>query len=571
MKGVRVAAFAAAWAIGTMAALCVSSGPAAAQGPAPGAGGGAATSAPAGALRFAIHSFAIAGNTVLGPEEVEDAVYPFLGDDKTLADAEGARAALERRLQARGFLSVLVTLPPQEVKDREVRLEIVEARVGQRRITGATAFLPSGIAAGVPSLTPGRVPNFERVQDELAALQAEAPDLKLTPVVAAGRVPTEIDIEVKVEDRLPLHGHAEANTRQSFNTTRGRVDAALRFDNLWQRRHSASLLWIVSPRETDQSNTLVAGYALPQGRGPEAARWSFSLVSSDSSTPSSLGGATVVRGEQLGLRWRRGVATPVAGLARGLSLGGDFKNNRDRTAVGSGITTGTGSLRYAVLSAGFDESFLSDDGMQTSWDIGLALGPSGINRRAVACNGRPADQFACKRFGAEAGFEVLKFNLSQRLALPFAPRGWALAWRLQGQLAADPLASGEQIGAGGLDSVRGYHEYEQVGDAGFVGSLEVGAPGWALWRGATLNAVAYLDGAILRTHRALPGEVPNARLRSIGLGLRLAAAPGLRAQLDVALPLATTLKADSNGTPQAASGPGSNNELRVDFSLRQNF
>lgn len=571
MKGVRVAAFAAAWAIGTMAALSATSGPAAAQGPAPGAGGGAASSAPAGALRFAIHSFAVVGNTVLAPEEVEDAVYPFLGDAQTLADAEGARAALERRLQARGFLSVVVTLPPQELTNNEVRLEIVEARVGQRRVTGATAFLPSGIAAGLPSLAPGTVPDFERLQDELAALQGAAPDLKLTPVVAAGRVPSEIDVEIRVEDRLPLHGHAEANTRQSFNTERGRLDASLRYDNLWQRRHSASLLWIVSPTATDQADTLVAGYSLPVGTGAQAARLSFSLVGSDSATPSSLGGATVVRGEQFGLRWRRGVATPVAGLARGLSLGLDLKNNRDRTAVGSGITTGTGSLRYAVLSAGFDEFMQSEDGTQTSWDIGLALGPKGINRRTVACNGRPSDQFACKRFGAEPGFELLKFSATQRGPLPFAPRGWTLAWRLQGQLAADPLASGEQIGAGGLDSVRGYHEYEQVGDAGFAGSLEVGAPGWTPWRGATLQAVAYLDGAVLRTHRALPGEAPNARLRSVGLGLRLGAAAGLRAQLDVAVPLATTLKADSAGTLQSASGPGSANELRVDFSLRQSF
>jgi hemolysin activation/secretion protein len=558
MRATRVAAFAAA------CLLAFAAGTAWAQ----------AQPTPAGVPTtpsFSIFSFAVRGNTLLGQEEIEAAVYPFLGEGRTLADAEGARAALERRYQARGFLTVVVTLPPQELADDEVRLEVTEARVGQRRIVGATAFLPSGIAAGLPSLVAGEAPNFERVQEELAALQGAAPDLKLTPVVTAGRTPDRIDIEIKVEDKLPLHGHLEANSRQSFNTDRGRLDASLRYDNLWQQRHSASLVWIVAPTATDQSNTVVAGYALPIGRGAQAARLSFSAVSSDSATPSSLGGSTLVRGEQFGLRWRQGLATPVAGLVRGWSLGLDAKNNRDSTRTGSGIATGSGALRYAVLSAGFDEFRASEDGTQTNWDVGLALGPAGLNRRQVECNGRPNDQFACKRFGAEPGFELLKFNLAQRGALPWAPRGWTLAWRVQGQLADAPLASGEQVAAGGVDSVRGYLEYEQVGDSGLVGSVEVGMPAWAPWRGATLNAVAFIDGAVLRVNRALPGEVPNVRLRSLGFGLRLGSSQGLRAQLDVAVPLATTLKADSNGTLQGSSGPGSANELRVDLSLRQSF
>jgi hemolysin activation/secretion protein len=555
MKGTRVAAFAAA-----CAALLFASATALAQG---------IPSTPS----FAIFSYAIKGNTLLAAEEIEAAVYPFLGENKTLADAEAARAALERRFQTRGFLSVVVTLPPQELKDDEVVLEVVQAEVGRLRIAGATAFLPSRIAAGVPSLAPGQVPNFERVQEELATLQAQ-PDLRLTPVVTAGRTPERIDVELKVEDRLPLHGHVEANSRQSFNTERGRLDASLRYDNLFQRGHSLSASWIVAPTDIDQSNTLVFGYSLPLAAGPEGARLSASYVDSDSSTPSSLGGGTVVRGEQLGLRWRQPLRSAETGVSRGWSLGLDLKNSRDRTRLGNGIETGGNALRYAALQAGFDQFAASETGVQTSWDLGLVLGPSGINQREVDCNGRRLDQFACKRFGATPGFELAKFNVAQRRPLwrgvP-ALVGWTLAWRLQGQLAAHPLASGEQIGAGGLDSVRGYYEYEQVGDSGLVGSVEIGTPAWAPWTGAALNGIAFVEGARLRVNEALPGEVADVRLRSVGFGLRLTARQGLRLNLDVALPLATTLKADSAGSLQAASGQDSRNDVRVDLSLRQSF
>jgi hemolysin activation/secretion protein len=558
LQSVRVAAFAAACAM--LVAGVAGAQPAAAP---------ATGSTPS----FAIFSYAVKGNTLLATEEVEAAVYPFLGENKTLADAEAARSALERRFQARGFLSVVVSLPPQELKDDEVVLEVVQAEVGRLRVTGATAFLPSRIAAGVPSLAPGQVPNFERVQEELATLQAQ-PDLRLTPVVTAGRTPDRIDVELKVEDKLPLHGHVEANSRQSFNTDRGRVDASVRYDNLFQRGHSASATWIVAPTDVEQSNTLVFGYSLPLGTGPDASRLSASVVDSNSSTPSSLGGSTVVRGEQLGLRWRQPLRTAEAGVARGWSLGLDLKNNRDRTRLGSGLETGGNALRYAAFSVGFDQFAAGDDAVQTGWDTSLVFGASGLNAREVDCNGRVLDQFACKRFGATPGFELLKFNVQQRRPLwrgVAALSGWTLAWRVQGQFAAHPLSSGEQIGAGGLDSVRGYYEYEQVGDSGLVGSVEVGSPAWAPWTGASLNGVAYVEGARLRVNEALPGEVADVRMRSIGFGLRLTARQGLRLNLDVALPLATTLKADSAGALQAASGQDSRNDVRVDLSLRQSF
>ena len=138
--------------------------------------------------RFDILEFVIEGDTLLGAPALERAVYPFLGPGKTVADAEGARRALQQAYQEAGYLSVSVVLPPQRVDEGsgEVRLQVIQGVVERLKVTGAEHFLPSGIRQGLPSLAPGSVPQFTEVQQELGQLAALAPDRRITPLLAAG-------------------------------------------------------------------------------------------------------------------------------------------------------------------------------------------------------------------------------------------------------------------------------------------------------------------------------------------------------------------------------------------------
>jgi len=77
---------------------------------------------------------------------------------------------------------------------------------------------------------------------------------------------------------------------------------------------------------------------------------------------------------------------------------------------------------------------------------------------------------------------------------------WSTSVRADGQWASEPLISGEQFGAGGVNSVRGYHEGEVFGDAGWHLSLEEQTPPHivgALHDGEplTVRGSAYMDYA----------------------------------------------------------------------------
>ncbi len=87
--------------LGLLAACFLAPSFAAAQTPASGTGGTTDQPAPANAppkpaeARFDILDYVVDGNTVLSVRDIEEAIYPFLGEQRSAADVDSARAALE--------------------------------------------------------------------------------------------------------------------------------------------------------------------------------------------------------------------------------------------------------------------------------------------------------------------------------------------------------------------------------------------------------------------------------------------------------------------------------------------
>lgn len=498
------------------------------------AGGSASAQAPAGATeepRFDILEFVVQGDSVLGAAAIERAVYSFLGPQRSAADAEGARRALEKAYQDAGFLSVNVVLPPQRVGNAggELRLQVVQAPVEKLRVTGAQFTLPSRIRGALPNLAPGVVPNFNEMQEELAELARASGDREITPIVAAGDRPGSMNMELKVQDKLPLHASFEINNKRSQNTQAGRIEAGVSYDDLFQRGHSFGFNWFYSPKRPDQANIQSFTYHFPLG-GP-GDRLYLSYVHSDSNTPTPLGGATVSRGSTWRLRWRDELRG-LEGLNHALSWGVTLRDLRDANRDVAGVDTASPALRYPSFNASYELDLsgiaLGGSAGRSSHlqaDLSVSLpGPSG---REVDCFGTRRDQFECKRSTAQAGFQVLGLTLSHRE--PFGR--WWFAARLQAQLADAPLVPAEQVVYGGFDSVRGYLEGEQAGDLGAALRLELTAPAWQPLDRVTLRALGFYDRAVSRRLQALPSELVRAKLASAGLGLLLESGFGMQASL----------------------------------------
>jgi hemolysin activation/secretion protein len=129
-------------------------------------------------------------------------------------------------------------------------------------------------------------------------------------------------------------------------------------------------------------------------------------------------------------------------------------------------------------------------------------------------------QFEEKRYKARGNYITVTAGVERNQKLP---RDFSLLAKLDGQLTDQPLISNEQYSAGGVESVRGYHESEASGDNALHGVFELAAPNLLKKVGAdrfSLSPYLFFDGAGLWLKEPLPGQDSFVGLSGAGFGAR---------------------------------------------------
>lgn len=471
---------------------------------------------------FDVFEYRIEGNSVLPVEAIERAVYPFLGEKKTVADVEAARLALETAYRDAGFGTAGVDTPEQRIVDGVVTLQVVQAPIARLRVVGSRYYSQGRIVDAVPALAEGEVPNLKAAGEQLAAVNRSA-DRRVTPLLRPGKAAGTTEVDLMVEDKSPLHATLELNNKNSPNTTASRLVGSVRYDNLWQREHSIGLQAQVSPEDTSEVKVFSGSYTLPLGDGLVV----LSAIRSNSSTFAGAGGTSVFgRGSIYGLR-RVVILEGTETLSHTLNYGADYKSFRESVSVGANQGFET-PVRYLPFNLGYAVSRTDKAG---SWQGGAGV----IFALRGLASSEP--QFADKRYTAQSNFSILKADVARTQQLPF---GLTLHGKLEGQISEQALISNEQFVAGGVDSVRGYLEATAVGDKAVRGTLELRSPnfakeGWGWVSG--LRAHAFAEGAGLWLNSPLPGQQARFGLLGTGVGMRLQGKEGGSLSLDVAWPL----------------------------------
>jgi hemolysin activation/secretion protein len=468
---------------------------------------------------FDILEFQVEGNTKLSAEQIETAVYPQMGEKKTIADVEKARDSLEKAYHTSGYLTVLVDIPEQDVDKKVVKLNVTEGKVGRLRVKDSNYYSLSRIKTLAPSVKEGEIPHFPTVQKDIARLNRTA-DKRVTPVMKAGKAFGTVDVDLKVEDTLPVHASLELNDRYSQDTTRLRLGGMIRYDNLWQREHSLSLNFLTSPESTKEVKVLSANY-LMRFDGSDALM-AFYAVRSKSSV-ASIGGINILGdGTIFGVRLIKPLPS-VDNYYHSISLGLDYKDFGQTVVFGSSFDT---PITYMPLSALYSGTWQDVSG-KTQLSTGATFGLRGLVSDEA--------EFAAKRVGAKPDFFNAKVEIERTQALPKGYEGYV---KLDGFFSGSPLISNEQYLAGGADTVRGYLEAEASGDQAIHSTLEIRTPrllkniSWL----QDFKLAAFYDIASLKTI-----DADSTQLSGAGVGLRLKAFKGVNFNLDLAVPLKDSL------------------------------
>jgi hemolysin activation/secretion protein len=475
------------------------------------------------AVRFDISGFDVAGNTLLPAGAVQAAVAPFTGQGRDFGDVQRALEALEDLYHARGYNVVTVQLPEQELKGGVVRLNVIEVRVRRVEVTGNQWFSDANVRASLPTLAPGRTPNLQDVSANLKLVN-ENPAKKAKLNLAGGGADEDVDARVEVADERPWKIVLNADNTGTDATGRTHAGVLVQHANLWGLDHVGSLQYTTTSEHPDRVAVWAAGYHVPLYAVGDSVDLfaSYSNVDSGAVNAGLFDLAVSGKGAVYGARYNH-ILPKRGDFESRIVYGLDVKAFRNSVVFGGQNFGNDATVRpLSVAYAG--SAGIGDGGVAGLADFSVAL----VRNVPGGARASAAD-FAAVRAGARAGYTLLRVSGALTRALP---GDWQARLLLNGQLTGDALVPGEQFGAGGGTTVRGFGERDLAADSGLLANAEIYTPNLcprAQWQ---CRVLGFVDGARGRRNHALPGEATSATIASAGLGLRLAVATNANVQLD---------------------------------------
>ena len=470
-------------------------------------------------LRFEINRFDIAGNTLLPAAEVNAAVAPFTGKDRDFGDVQRALEALEAAYHAHGYKVVTVQLPEQELNQGVVKLNVVQTRIGRVVVSGNTVFDEANIRRSMPSLQPGQTPNLDQVSANLRQAN-ENPAKKIQLKLASAEADDEVDAKLEVTDERAWKAMLNLDNTGTDSTGKTHAGVVLQNANLWGRDHVGSLQYTTTAEHPSQVSVYGAGYHIPLYELGDSVDLFASYSDVDSGTVAAglFNLAVSGKGAVYGARYNQGLARR-GNLDSHLTYGIDYKAYKN-DVVFAGQNFGN-DVTVHPLSANYIATLALPDG---SVDLSLTL----LHNIAGGSRGRSED-FTRVRSGAKASYNTLRFAAAYTKA--FANE-WQLRLLANGQWSGDALVPGEQFGAGGGSSVRGFDERALSTDSGVYTNAEAYTPNLCSKAGWQCRALAFYDAAHGVRNHVLPGELTSTTISSAGLGLRFALGTAFSLQAD---------------------------------------
>ena len=217
--------------------------------------------------RFAVMHYEITGDTLLSTQILTKVLLPYVGTNVGISEIMKAASELQMEYRDRGFPTVSVTIPQQQLTNEMVKFRVFEGRLSDVLVTGNHHFSSNNVVRSLPSLHTNIILNGPIFQAELDRANANR-DRQIYPQIQPGEEPNTSELVLKVKDRFPLHAKIEFNNQSSPGTPELRLNSSAEYDNLWQLEHSFGVQYSFSPeafKTGDQWNfydlPLVANYS----------------------------------------------------------------------------------------------------------------------------------------------------------------------------------------------------------------------------------------------------------------------------------------------------------------------
>jgi hemolysin activation/secretion protein len=220
--------------------------------------------------RFVVSNYEIRGDTLLTTDTLTSIFSKYTGTNITVQDIVKAASELQVEYRNRGFPTVNVTLPPQQITNGIVRIRVFVGKLSDIEVWGSHwhhYFSSNNVMRALPSLQTNMILNGLVFQAELDRANANQ-DRQIYPQIEPGDVENTTRLRLEVRDRFPLHGKTELNNQSSPGTPELRLNSSIVYNNLWQFEHAIGFQYSFSPEDYKTSNEwdfydkpLVANYS----------------------------------------------------------------------------------------------------------------------------------------------------------------------------------------------------------------------------------------------------------------------------------------------------------------------
>ncbi len=489
--------------------------------------------------KILLKKIALQGNVIFSNKELQPILAPYEGREVSIKDIHELCRKIQNRYIEKGYFLVRVYPPAQEIVDRTLKIEVMEATLGNLEIIGNKHYKTKFIASYFKRYL-GKTINYNDLLKTLLLIN-ENTDLTVGTIFQKGKDLGTVDMIVRAEDKDPYHISADFNNYGSDVTSRCRSGVRTDIGNVLQDGDNLSFIGVMG-YPINRLKFLDGIYTTPlNSRGTDL---ELSFLFSDFHVPkmkeAHIHGKTQVAGIKFSQALQR-----TKQLNTDIYTGFEYKQIRN---FANHQTTAFDKLREVSLGCKVD--YMDSYKGRNVADISVFCGIPDL------LGGLSAVDQECSREGAGGRFVYIDANYQRIQRLPLSS---FLLLSFQGQFSFYKLPLSEEFYIGGINTVRGYPLAVALGDTGFCANAELRVP--PLFMGSskvpftkrfwkdTIQFVGFVDhGEVFVYGGGIFKQQNRLFLTSAGLGARVFGPYGIDCSADVGFPVGGHLKQD---TPSA--------------------
>jgi hemolysin activation/secretion protein len=410
-----------------------------------------------------IDAVEFSGNEALSSGQLQKVVNQFLHQELSMKELRDMRQAIQNKYARSGYFLARAYFPPQEIRNKTIKVEIIEGKLGAVSVIGNKHYGEKYIARYFAKYQ-GKPINYDQILRALLLLD-ENSDLEVGAVFKKGEEFGTADLIVRVKDSRPIHLMIDHNNYGSDHTSTHRTGVRLNWGNLITYGDMATLVEVVgSPIPSLDFTHLtyhIPIYTYGSSFDLSYLYANFKTHKDDHVRYTGRSQIATAKFNQALHRTRR--------LNTDIFTSFDFKQIQN---IGKG-REGTVKSREAtydklrILSGGLLVDYI--DGWKgrnlfnasAGWGIPSLMGGTPVHSKHDS-----------RKHG---GGRFIKTNGGWK-RLQKIPWDCFLLLNLQMQYSFDKLPLPEQVYIGGVDTVRGYQLAAGIGDQGYYANIELRVP-----------------------------------------------------------------------------------------------